>query len=175
MYSASRADQYPCAGSSPVSLTAIPNPFAVKWALLPFVSTDADLCRSNAGPCILDESLVCIYPLSLSTRTPLSLSLSRSLAHSLSLVLSPSLSLLHPALPLPPSLLLSSFFLRRHFNMYANVLHSAGKICVCMCVCVCVYVCVRVCVCVRSVSVWVYVFLCVWISACACVYSSVCM
>lgn len=26
------------------------------------LSSDADLCRSNAGSCILDESLVCIYP-----------------------------------------------------------------------------------------------------------------
>lgn len=61
-------------------------------------SSDADLCQSNAGSCILDESLVCIYPLS----TPL------------------------PSNPLPP-LSLSSFFLRRHFNMYANGLRSTGR------------------------------------------------
>lgn len=61
------------------------------------LSSDADLCQSNAGSCILDESLVCIYPL--------------SLPHSL----------------YTPPLSLSSFFLRRHFNMYANGLRSTGR------------------------------------------------
>lgn len=84
------------------------------------LSSDADLCQSNAGSCILDESLVCIYPLT-------------------------------PPPPSPPSLFpplsLSSFFLRRHFNMYANGLRSTGKICVESCPavrrcrrdCVCIY------------------------------------
>lgn len=86
------------------------------------LSSDADLCRSNAGSCILDESLVCIYPFT-PTHPPPFFSLS--------------------TLPLS----LSSFFLRRHFNMYANGLRSTGKICAESCPavrrcrrdCVCIY------------------------------------
>lgn len=89
------------------------------------LSSDADLCQSNAGSCILDESLVCIYPLTI-----------------------PPHHHYHPSPPsLHPPLSLSSFFLRRHFNMYANGLRSMGKICVESCPavrrcrrdCVCIY------------------------------------
>lgn len=103
---------------SPVHLTAIPSPFTVKWAPL---SLPELRCRFMPEQCrfLHIRWKPCLH-------IP---------AHS------PSPPFLFPALSL------SSFFLRRHFNMYANGLRSTGKICVESCPavrrcrrdCVCIY------------------------------------
>lgn len=107
---------------SSVPLTAIPNPFTVKWAPLPlpelrcrFMPEQCRFLHIRWKPCLH----IPVHP--------------------------------HPPTPffslstLPLSL--SSFFLRRHFNMYANGLRSTGKICAESCPavrrcrrdCVCIY------------------------------------
>lgn len=113
----------------PVHLTAIPSPFTVKWARL---SLPELRCRFMPEQCrfLHIRWKPCLH-------IP-----ARSLARSGSLSLS-----LPPLCSLFPPLSLSSFFLRRHFNMYANGLRSTGKICVESCPavrrcrrdCVCIY------------------------------------
>ena len=88
---------------SPVHLTAIPSPFTVKWALLPLPELR---CRFMPEQCrfLHIRWKPCLHIPALSPH--------------------PSA---HFFLPSSPPLSLSSFFLRRHFNMYANGLRSTGR------------------------------------------------
>lgn len=89
------------AHSSPVNLTAIPSPFTVKWGLLALPELR---CRFMPEQCrfLHIRWKPCLHIPALALPSP-------------------------PLLPSSPPLSLSSFFLRRHFNMYANGLRSTGR------------------------------------------------